>query len=164
MRWNVNAFQDSSRRARFKACFGLGNPVVIEVSEPTDEALLDELQRAAFGYFLEAVNPVNGLVADNSRENSPGQHRRRRLCAVELSGGGGTRLDRTRATRSNAASPRCASFATAIRAAGPSATGYKGFYYHFLDLAHRRPRLALGAVDDRHRAADRRRADRQQVL
>src|SRR5450756_2603484 len=39
--------------------------------EPTDEALLDGLQRAAFGYFLEAVNPANGLVADTSRENSP---------------------------------------------------------------------------------------------
>ncbi|MHB8494619.1 MAG: hypothetical protein ACYC9Z_09540 [Casimicrobiaceae bacterium] len=46
-------------------------PLVIEVSEPADEALLDGLQRAAFGYFPEAVNPTNGLVADTSRENSP---------------------------------------------------------------------------------------------
>jgi hypothetical protein len=35
------------------------------------EQMLDDLQRAAFGYFLEAVNPVNGLIADTSRENSP---------------------------------------------------------------------------------------------
>ena len=46
-------------------------PLAVEVSELTDEALLDGLQRAAFGYFLEAVNPANGLVADTSRENSP---------------------------------------------------------------------------------------------
>ncbi|MFT0548925.1 hypothetical protein ACMHYO_21615 [Allopusillimonas ginsengisoli] len=36
-----------------------------------DDDLLDGLQRAAFGYFLQAVNPVNGLIADTSRENSP---------------------------------------------------------------------------------------------
>src|SRR5450432_3481320 len=46
-------------------------PFVVEASEPTDEALLDGLQRAAFGYFLEAVNPANGLIADNSRANVP---------------------------------------------------------------------------------------------
>ena len=44
---------------------------MVDVSELTDEALLDGLQRAAFGYFLETVNPANGLVADNSRPNSP---------------------------------------------------------------------------------------------
>ena len=37
----------------------------------TDDALLNQLQRAAFGYFLQAANPANGLVADTSRENSP---------------------------------------------------------------------------------------------
>ena len=44
---------------------------MIEACAPADEALLDGLQRAAFGYFLEAVNPANGLIADNSRANSP---------------------------------------------------------------------------------------------
>lgn len=37
----------------------------------SSEQSLDRLQRAAFGYFLHAVNPANGLIADNSRENSP---------------------------------------------------------------------------------------------
>ena len=41
------------------------------IQEATDEELLDGFQRAAFGYFLQAVNPANGLVADTSRENSP---------------------------------------------------------------------------------------------
>lgn len=36
-----------------------------------DEELLDQLQRAAFDYFVQTVNPVNGLVADTSRKNSP---------------------------------------------------------------------------------------------
>jgi hypothetical protein len=30
---------------------------------PSGEALLDRLQRGALGYFLEAVNPANGLIA-----------------------------------------------------------------------------------------------------
>jgi len=36
-----------------------------------DGQTLDELQHAAFGYFLRAVNPANGLIADTSRDNSP---------------------------------------------------------------------------------------------
>jgi hypothetical protein len=36
-----------------------------------DDELLDRLQRAAFGYFTEETNPVNGLVADTSRKDSP---------------------------------------------------------------------------------------------
>jgi len=36
-----------------------------------NEETLDQLQRAAFGYFRQAVNPANGLIADTSRENSP---------------------------------------------------------------------------------------------
>jgi hypothetical protein len=35
------------------------------------EVLLDRLQRAAFDYFPQMTNPLNGLVADNSRVNSP---------------------------------------------------------------------------------------------
>ena len=41
-------------------------------------------------------------------------------------------------------------FHASDQSGSPEATGYKGFYYHFLDLAHRRPRLAVGAFDDRH--------------
>jgi hypothetical protein len=42
-----------------------------EISALTDEALLDRLQRAAFGYFVQAMSPSNGLVAVNSSENAP---------------------------------------------------------------------------------------------
>jgi len=44
---------------------------VTDVSGRIDETLLGGLQRAAFGYFLEAMNPANGLIADNSRANAP---------------------------------------------------------------------------------------------
>lgn len=36
-----------------------------------DDELLDRLQRGAFGYFVDATNPDNGLVADTSRDGSP---------------------------------------------------------------------------------------------
>ena len=29
-----------------------------------DDVMLDGIQRAAFGYFLDAINPTNGLVAE----------------------------------------------------------------------------------------------------
>jgi hypothetical protein len=36
-----------------------------------DDELLDRLQGGAFGYFVDATNPDNGLVADSSRDGSP---------------------------------------------------------------------------------------------
>ena len=36
-----------------------------------DEALLQRYAFGAFRYFLENVNPENGLVADTTREGSP---------------------------------------------------------------------------------------------
>ena len=36
-----------------------------------DDDLLDRLERAAFGYCVDEINPANGLVADTSRKGSP---------------------------------------------------------------------------------------------
>ena len=104
-----------------------------EVAEPTDEALLDELQRAAFGYFLQAVNPANGLAADTSRENSPasiavvGFALSAYPVAVERGW-----MARTDAVRCSLTALRF--FRDSDQSGSPEATGYKGFYYHFLDL------------------------------
>jgi len=38
---------------------------------PDDDALLDRLQRETFEYFLKEVNPLNGLVADKTRDGWP---------------------------------------------------------------------------------------------
>jgi hypothetical protein len=43
----------------------------VETVNPADEELFDQLQCVAFGYFLHAGNPANGLVANTSREKSP---------------------------------------------------------------------------------------------
>jgi len=105
---------------------------VVEVSESQDEALLSGLQRAAFGYFLEAVNPANGLIADNSRANSPvsiavlGFALSSYVVAVEHGW-----LARADAVERSLAALRF--FRDSEQSDDPEATGYKGFYYHFLD-------------------------------
>jgi hypothetical protein len=45
--------------------------LVVERNTQSDEDLLDQLQRAAFNYFLEEINPANGLMADTSRKDAP---------------------------------------------------------------------------------------------
>ena len=106
---------------------------MIEVSELTDEALLDGLQRAAFGYFLEAVNPSNGLVADTSRANSPSSIAvvgfALSVYPVAVERGWMVRGD---AVKRSVSVLRF--FRDSDQSGGPEATGYKGFYYHFLDL------------------------------
>ena len=98
-----------------------------------NEQTLDQLQRAAFGYFLEAVNPVNGLVADTSRESSPasiavvGFALSAYPVAVERGWmARGDAVDRTLAT--------LGFFCESEQSDSPEATGFKGFYYHFLDM------------------------------
>ncbi|MFZ0657752.1 MAG: hypothetical protein WAM05_03495, partial [Candidatus Binataceae bacterium] len=37
----------------------------------SDDAMLDQVQRETFGYFLNESNPKNGLVLDKTKEDSP---------------------------------------------------------------------------------------------
>ena len=90
-------------------------PVERLVLSADDDVLLDALQRAAFSYFLEQVDPVNGLVADTSR---PARRSASRWSDFALSAypiaverGWMTRQEAVRAP-----SPRCVSSATAIKA------------------------------------------------
>ena len=99
------------------------------MSEPT----LDQLQRAAFGYFLEAVNPANGLVADTSRENSPSSIG---VVGFALSAYP-VAVERGWMARADAVARSLSTlrfFHDSDQSGSPEATGYKGFYYHFLDM------------------------------
>jgi hypothetical protein len=100
----------------------------------TDDAvLLEGLQRAAFGYFLQAVNPPNGLVADTSRENSPAS-----IAVVGFAlSAYPVAVERGWMARADAVDRSTAAlrfFRDSDQSGGPEATGYKGFYYHFLDM------------------------------
>src|SRR5262245_5381448 len=93
-----------------------------------------ELQRAAFGYFLDHTNPANGLVADNTSEDSP--------CSIAAQGLGlscypvavhNRWLKRPEAAERVLTALRF--FDRSPQGPDPDATGYKGFYYHFLEMS-----------------------------
>lgn len=99
----------------------------------TDDALLDQLQQAAFGYFLHAFNPANGLIADTSRPDSP--------CSIAVVGFAlstyPVAVERGWIDRAEAAARALASlrfFHDSDQSGSATATGYRGFYYHFLDM------------------------------
>ncbi len=97
------------------------------------EQTLDQLQRAAFGYFLQAVNPANGLVADTSREHSPSS-----IAVVGFAlSAYPVAVERGWMTRADAVHRSLSVlrfFHNSDQSGGPEATGFKGFYYHFLDM------------------------------
>ncbi len=99
----------------------------------SDNGLLDRLQRAAFGYFLSAYNPANGLVADRSVTGSP--------CSIAVVGFAlssyPVAVERGWMTHDDAVERTLVTlrfFSKSPQSAAPNATGYKGFYYHFLDM------------------------------
>src|SRR3989442_1306484 len=102
-------------------------------SEIPDEELLDRLQRAAFGYFEQAVNPANGLVADTSRPAVP--------CSIAVVGFALScwpiAVEHGWMARGQAAAHTLAAlrfFHDSPQSESRDAAGYKGFYYHFLDM------------------------------
>ena len=98
------------------------------------KALVERLQRGAFSYLLEYSNPENGLVADTSRAGLAVQHRRDGLRAFLLSGRRQERLALPRRGRRPHARGAALLRAQPAERSQPDATGYKGFYYHFLDM------------------------------
>lgn len=101
--------------------------------EPTNEQLLDAVQRAAFDYFVQAVNPANGLVADTSRDNP--------ACSIAVVGFAlsvyPVAVERGWMARADAVERSLTAlrfFHDSDQSGSPEATGYKGFYFHFLDM------------------------------
>lgn len=99
----------------------------------SDEELLDRFQRAAFGYFLEQINPENGLVADTSRTGAPASIAAVGFAlscyAVGVERGWMTRADAVTRTLTT-----LGFFWNGPQGEQPDALGYKGFFYHFLDM------------------------------
>jgi hypothetical protein len=99
----------------------------------TDAVLLDQLQQAAFGYFLEYVNPDNGLIADTSLPGAPS--------SIAATGFGLSAypvgVERDWMSRGDAATRTLVTlrfFAESPQGREKNATGYKGLYYHFLEM------------------------------
>jgi hypothetical protein len=97
------------------------------------DAGLEKLQRDTFGYFLHETNPGNGLVADSTREKAPSS-----IAAVGLAlAAYAVGAERSYIERSDAISRVLTTlrfFWESPQGEGRDVTGYKGFYYHFLDM------------------------------
>src|SRR5580704_176500 len=110
-----------------------GNPDrTVALDSLRDEDLLNRLEFSAFRYFLETVNSGNGLVADTTRQGSP--------CSIAVVGFAlscyAVAVERGWMARSDAAARTLWTlrfFWNSPQNDSPDATGYKGFYYHFLD-------------------------------
>ena len=109
---------------------------------------LEQLQRAAFGYFMHEANPANGLVPDNTRLDSP--------CSITAVGLGlaayVVAVERGCATRADAANrvrTTLRFFRDSRQGPEPDSTGHRGFCYHFLDMKTGRRvwRSELSTVD-----------------
>ncbi|HEX4124794.1 MAG TPA: glucoamylase family protein [Tepidisphaeraceae bacterium] len=102
-------------------------------AEPFKLPALAELQRQTFAYFLHETNPRLGLVADKTEQAGPAS-----IAAVGLAlAGYPVGVERGFISRHEAVSRTLAAmrfFHTAPQGTQPDATGYKGFYYHFLDM------------------------------
>jgi len=98
----------------------------------SDETL-DRLQRDTFGYFLKETNPANGLVRDSTRKGAPCSIAAVGLALVAYAIG----AERGFVTRAEAITRTLATlrfFWNSPQSEEPNATGYRGFYFHFLDM------------------------------
>lgn len=106
---------------------------MVEPSAQSDEELLDRFQQAAFRYFLEQFNPYNGLISDTSRAGSP--------ASIAVVGFGlscyPVGVERGWMARADAAKRTLVTlrfFSDSGQCEQADGTGYKGFFYHFLDM------------------------------
>lgn len=97
------------------------------------EAMLDTLQRDAFEYFMHETNPLNGLVVDMTQPGAPASIAAVGFALAVYPVG----VERSWMTRGEAVERTLTVlrfFWNSPQGTAPDATGYKGFYYHFLDM------------------------------
>ena len=115
----------------------------------TDNAFLDSLQHDTFRFFWETANPENGLVPDRAPTPS--------FASIAAVGFGLTSylvgVERGYITRNQAANRTLKTlrfFASAPQSdKATGVTGYKGFFYHFLDMktGQRFKQVELSTID-----------------
>lgn len=109
----------------------MGSGVVIEPKEHA--ALMRQLQQHSFGYFINEVNRANGLVLDKTEKGWPAS-----IAAVGMAltaypvGVNRGFISRDEAVERTVTTLRF--FAASEQSNAIDATGYRGFYYHFLHM------------------------------
>jgi len=113
-----------------------------------NDELLRHLQKHSFDYFVHEVNPRNGLILDKTADNWP--------CSIAAIGMALTAypvgVERKFMARAAAVERTLLTlrfFAASEQSESETATGYRGFYYHFLDMesGKRAWRSELSSVD-----------------
>ena len=105
------------------------------VTDPqgTDKDMLEKLQRETFDYFLNEVNPVTGLVADKTEPGFPSSIAVTGMAITAYIVG----VEKKILSRKNAIErilKILRFFYDSKQGKQANATGYKGFYYHFLKM------------------------------
>lgn len=98
-----------------------------------DQILLDSIQYRSFLYFINELNPENGLVKDRNASWAPAS-----IAAIGFAlpsyAVGVERGWITREKVSQITLNTLRFFINSVQSADTNATGYKGFYYHFLRM------------------------------
>ncbi len=94
---------------------------------------MDALQRETFDYFVHEANPLNGLIIDKTQQGAPASIAGIGLALSSYPVG----VERGFIVRADAIKRTLTTlrfFRNSVQSADHDATGYKGFYYHFLDM------------------------------
>ncbi len=118
------------------------------VNTGKNEKLLNNIQKEAFDYFTHEADAETGLVVDKTATNTPAS-----VAAVGFAlaaypvGVERGFITRAQAIRLTLRAMRF--FYGSAQSTDPKATGYKGFYYHFLDMktGERAWRSELSTID-----------------
>ena len=105
----------------------------MSIRRPIGDADLETLQRHTFDYFVHEANPANGLIKDKTRPDWPASIAATGLALAAYPVG----VERGFWTHSAAVERTLATlrfFWNSPQGPQPHATGYHGFYYHFLDM------------------------------
>lgn len=121
----------------------------ITAPEPeTPAVMLERISRLTFVYFDRGMHPTTGLVPDSTRQNAP----------ATIAGSGhalacyAVGAERGYVSREHAIARTLAClrfFWQSEQSEAKDATGYRGFYYHFLDMTtgRRAARSELSTID-----------------
>ncbi|MDQ3650022.1 MAG: hypothetical protein M3458_07010 [Acidobacteriota bacterium] len=106
----------------------------MKIDQPSlSDEELDKLQKSTFGYFLKETNLENGMVPDSTREGAHASITAIGFALTAYTIG----VEREYLTRAEAVERTLVTlrfFWNSPQSAEPDATGYQGFYYHFLDM------------------------------
>ncbi len=108
-------------------------PGIAAIEQQTAWDFLTGLQRSSFGYFLHEVSQLTGLVRDKTRPDWPASIAATGMALTAYPVG----VERGWMERAHALKRTLTTLrflAASTQGIGADATGYKGFYYHFLDM------------------------------